>query len=233
MTSARLQQASRKPCSCPCSTFATTLRLSLPSSSRSPSGSSRRRHLGKVRGAEDALNAQRVSELEGQLERQLEVAGEDASRLEALETYVERTYTPLMADRLAGDSTAVVLFGPVSETVRTAIEATPDSSVSARTVVLDIPLDPERLDDLLTSQEDLTGFAGGGDPARLGDRRSAVSSGRGRGGGALPRVAAELVAELEGARPPRQPGRSWPGAGSPRPISSPRNARRPRPSSTV
>jgi hypothetical protein len=58
---------------------------------------------GKVRGAEDALNAQRVSELEGELERQQDVASEDASRLGALETYVERTYTPLMADRLAGE----------------------------------------------------------------------------------------------------------------------------------
>ena len=54
------------------------------------------------------------------------------ARLEALETYVERTYTPLMADRLAGDSTAVVLFGPVSETVRTAIEATLRDSGASR-----------------------------------------------------------------------------------------------------
>jgi hypothetical protein len=155
---------------------------------------------GKVRGAENALNAQRVSELESQLERQQEVASEDASRLDALETYVGRTYTPLIADRLAGESAAVVLFGSVSETIRAAIEATLRDSggVSARVVVLDVPLDPERLDDLLTSQEDLAGFAGG-DFGSLGEEigRELVD-----GVGEdplLPRIAAELVAELEGS----------------------------------
>jgi hypothetical protein len=169
---------------------------------------------GKVRGAEDALNAQRVSELEGQLERQQEVASEDASRLGALETYVERTYTPLMADRLAGESTAVVLFGPVSETVRTAIEATLRDSggVSARTVVLDVPLDPERLDDLLTSQEDLIGFAG----EDLGSLGEEIGRELVEGVGEdplLPQVAAELVAELEGSTTAEVTGavvaRSW------------------------
>jgi hypothetical protein len=155
---------------------------------------------GKVRGAEDALNAQRVSELEGELERQQEVASEDASRLGALETYVERTYTPLMDNRLAGESAAVVLVGPVSETVRTAIEATLRDSggVSARVVALDVPLDPERLDDLLTSQEDLAGLAGD-DLGSLGEEigRELVD-GVGEDP-VLPQVAEELVAELEGS----------------------------------
>jgi Copper transport outer membrane protein, MctB len=169
---------------------------------------------GKVRGAEDALNAQRVSELEGELERQQEVASEDASRLGALETYVERTYTPLMADRLAGESAAVVLVGPVSETVRTAIEATLRDSggVSARVVALDVPLDPERLDDLLTSQEDLAGLAGD-DLGSLGEEigRELVD-GVGEDP-VLPQVAEELVAELEGSTTAEATGvvvaRSW------------------------
>lgn len=169
---------------------------------------------GKVRGAEDTLNAQRVSELEGELERQQEVASEDASRLGALETYVERTYTPLMADRLAGESAAVVLVGPVSETVRTAIEATLRDSggVSARVVALDVPLDPERLDDLLTSQEDLAGLAGD-DLGSLGEEigRELVD-GVGEDP-VLPQVAEELVAELEGSTTAEATGvvvaRSW------------------------
>jgi hypothetical protein len=155
---------------------------------------------GKVRGAEDALNAQRVSELESQLERQRETVSEDAGRLDALETYVERTYTPLMADRLAGESTAVVLFGPVADPIRSAIETTlrDAGGIPARVVVLDVPLDPERLDDLLTTQEDLSAFAGE-DVGALGE---AIGEELVQGVGEeplLPRVAAELVAELEGS----------------------------------
>jgi Copper transport outer membrane protein, MctB len=155
---------------------------------------------GKVRGAEDTLNAQRVSELEGELERQQEVASADASRLEGLETYVERTYSPLMTDRLAGESTAIVLFGPVSEAVRSAVETTLRDSggVPARVVALDVPLDAARLDDLLASQEDLAHLAGD-DFGQLGEeigRELVEGSGEEP---LLPRVAAELVAEVEGS----------------------------------
>ena len=64
--------------------------------------------------------------------------------------------------------------------------------------MLDIPLDPERLDDLLTSQEDLTGFAG----EDLGSLGEEIGRELVEGVGEeplLPRVAAELVAELEGS----------------------------------
>jgi hypothetical protein len=155
---------------------------------------------GKVRGAEDALNAQRVSELEGQLERQQEAATEDAERLEALEAYVERTYSPLMTDRLAGESTAVVLFGSVPEAVRTAIEATLRDSggVSARVVALDVPLDPERVADLLAGEEDLAGLAGE-DLGSLGQEIGSELAGGTGEDPLFPRMAEELVAELEGS----------------------------------
>src|SRR5215210_4996312 len=155
---------------------------------------------GKVRGAEDTLNAQRVAELETRLERQQELAAQDSSRLEALEAYVERTYTPLVTNRLAGESTAVVFFGSVAEPVRTAISATLRDSggLSARTVALDMPLDPERLDDLLTSEEDLARFAD--DDFRSLGEEIGHELVEGVGDDALlPRVAAELVAELEGS----------------------------------
>jgi hypothetical protein len=155
---------------------------------------------GKVRGAEDALNAQRVAELEGELERQRELASEDTGRLDALETYVERTYTPLMAERLAGESTAVVLLGPVSEGLRSAIEAALRDSggVSARVVALDLPLDAERVDSLLAGDEDLAGLSGD-DLAPLGERLGQeLVEGIGEEP-LLPSVAEELVAELEGS----------------------------------
>jgi Copper transport outer membrane protein, MctB len=169
---------------------------------------------GKVRGAEDTLNAQRVAELEDELERQQEAAGENAGRLEALETYVERTYTPLIADRLAGESTAVVLFGTVPEALRTAIETTLRDSggVSARVVSVDLPLDPERLDDLLTSDEDLAAYAGDG-LGSLGEEIGQELVGGIGEDPLLPRVAAELVAELDGSTTAEVTGvavaRSW------------------------
>lgn len=155
---------------------------------------------GKVRGAEDALNAQRAAELEAQLNRQQTASEVDAARLDALETYVERTYAPLVEERLAGESAAIVLVGTVPEGIRTAIESTlrDASGISARVVSLDVPLDPDRLTDLLSSQEDLASLADG-DFAELGEEvgRELVE---GIGDEPLlPRVAAELVAELDGS----------------------------------
>lgn len=155
---------------------------------------------GKVRGAEDALSAQRVEQLEGELERQQEAASDDSRRLAALETYVERTYTPLVTDRLAGESTAVVLVGEVSETLRASIETTlrDASGISARVVAIDVPLDPGRLDDLLTSQDDLSSFAGD-DFGPLGQAIGEELVGGIGEEPLLPRVSAELVAELDGS----------------------------------
>lgn len=169
---------------------------------------------GKVRGAEETLNAQRVAQLEAELARQEEGSSEEADRLEALEAYVERTYTPLVEDRLAGESTAVVLVGPVSEGLRSSVEATLQEAagISARVVVLDVPLDPRRLDDLLTSEEDLATYAGD-DFSALGQ---AIGEELVAGIGddpLLPRVSGELIAELNGSTTATVTGvvvaRSW------------------------
>ncbi len=173
---------------------------------------------GKVRGAEDALNAQRASDLESQLERQREAANLDAGRLEALETYVERTYLPLIDDRLAGESTAVVLIGDVPEETRTAIATTlrDASGIAAREVVLDVPLDPDRLEDVLMSQEDLESLAGN-DFGSLGEAIGEELVAGISEDPLLPRVAAELVAELDGSTTVEVTGvvvaRSWEQAG--------------------
>jgi Copper transport outer membrane protein, MctB len=169
---------------------------------------------GKVRGAEDALNAQRVARIEAELERQQEAAQEDSTRLSALETYVERTYPTLIDGRLAEESTAVVLVGEVSDGLRTAIESTlrDAAGVSARVVSLDVPLDPGRLDDLLTSKEELAGFAGD-DFGPLGE---AIGEELVLGAGETPllrELSAELVAELAGSTTPAVTGvvvaRQW------------------------
>ena len=169
---------------------------------------------GKVRGAEDALNSQRLARLESELERQQEAARDDSTRLSALETYVERTYPTLIADRLAEESTAVVLVGEVADGLRSSIESTlrEAAGVSARVVSLDVPLDPGRLDDLLTSKEDLAAFAGDD----FGPLGQAIGEELVRGAGEnplLPELSAELVAELGGSTTPAVTGvvvaRQW------------------------
>jgi Copper transport outer membrane protein, MctB len=169
---------------------------------------------GKVRGAENTLNEQRVSRLEDELERQQEAARDDSTRLSALETYVERTYPTLIAGRLADESTAIVLVGEVSDGLRSSIESTlrDAAGFSARVVSLDVPLDPARLDDLLTSKEELAAFAGD-DFGPLGE---AIGEELVLGAGEnplLPEVSSELVAELGGSTAPEVTGvvvaRQW------------------------
>jgi hypothetical protein len=180
---------------------------------------------GKVRGAEETLNSQRVAQLEAELARQEEGSSEAADRLEALEAYVERTYMPLVEDRLAGESTAIVLVGPVAEGLRSSVETTLQDAagVAARVVVVDVPLDPRRLDDLLTSEEDLATYAGD-DFSALGQ---AIGDELVTGIGEdplLPRVSGELVAELNGSTTATVTGvvvaRSWEETGEQEPATT-------------
>ncbi|MEO8289811.1 MAG: copper transporter [Gaiellaceae bacterium] len=94
-------------------------------------------------------------------------------RSQAAEKLLELTYPALMEGRLDGRGFAVLFFGPVEGSVRSAIERTlADAGAGApvRLIALDTPVDALELDGALNGNEELAQFATGGDDfADLGD----------------------------------------------------------------
>ncbi|HEY7196506.1 MAG TPA: copper transporter [Gaiellaceae bacterium] len=154
---------------------------------------------GKVGGAEDALNAYTIRQLQDDLASQKESVESDEARLDSLDTYVDRTYGELVTDRLAGTAVAIVVLGRASDGVRNAVTTTLDDAgaVSARTVALDVPVDSRALTEFLKQQEALSKYAG--DFGALG-RALGEELVKGTGDEAiLPTIQEELVEELQGS----------------------------------
>ena len=118
---------------------------------------------GNLRQAENSLRANELADLNRALE--IERLRSDAARRrgEAAEELVERAYPALMNDRLAEKDFALVFLGPVDGEIRSAVEATladAGSGTPTRMIALDVPLDPEALDEFLEGSNALARYTG-------------------------------------------------------------------------
>ena len=168
---------------------------------------------GKLSTAEEALSAAQVAELSRQLESERDRAEAAERRGEAAEELIEKAYPVLMEERLAGKEFAVLFLGPVDGDLRSSIERTladADAGGAVRMIALDLPLEPDALDEALLAREELADYAGD-DFTPLGrDLAEELLE----GGDALWSVlSAELVGERSGTPAPAVDGaivvRSW------------------------
>ena len=156
---------------------------------------------GKVRGAESSFAASERDRLRAQLAAERDAGEADRTRLASLETFVERSYMPLIEDRLRGESFAVVFLGPVDDDLQGEIARTLQDAGAggpARLVAFDVPVDPKGLDDYLHSHEGLTHYAGD-DFGNLGRRLGAELGGGAADNPVVNQVSSALVEEQSGS----------------------------------
>jgi copper transport outer membrane protein MctB len=121
--------------------------------------------------AQRAVNEQLRQDL--QTERERTAAGQE--RGETAEELFRKAYPALMEGRLAGKRFAVLFLGGVDGDLRSAVEQTlseADSGSPAgtptRLTALDLPIDPEALDEVLANRRELARFSGDHDFGDLG-----------------------------------------------------------------
>ena len=155
---------------------------------------------GKVRGAESSFAASERDRLRAELAAERDASAADRTQLSSLESFVERSYTPLMQDRLRGETFAVVFLGPVDDDLQGEIARTLQDSGAggpARLVAFDVPVDPKGLDDYLHSHEGLARYAGD-DFGNLGRRLGAELGGGATDNPVVNQVSSALIEEQSG-----------------------------------
>jgi hypothetical protein len=118
---------------------------------------------GKVKGAESSITASELNRVRSELQAERDAALSDRERLADFDAYVDLTYAPLMENRLAGKSFALVFLGPVDAGIRGSVSrALQDAGAGApaRLVAFDLPLDPTGLDQFLQSRDSLARYRG-------------------------------------------------------------------------
>ncbi|MGI8607147.1 MAG: copper transporter [Gaiellaceae bacterium] len=117
---------------------------------------------GKIRGAEDALSAGRIAQLEAELDAERTRGSSEEDRLQTSEDLIDDAYPALMENRLVDRGYAIVFLGPVDGALRSAIEGalTDADGTSVRLFAFELPVDPVSLSDFLESRESLSEYAG-------------------------------------------------------------------------
>jgi hypothetical protein len=117
---------------------------------------------GKLSDAEESLQQEKIRDLEQDLSNARSSADSAQERGAAAERLVEDAYPALMENRLEGRRVGVIFLGPVDRSVLSAVERTltdADGARPARTIGLDVPVDPADLQDTLAGDEQLATYA--------------------------------------------------------------------------
>lgn len=131
---------------------------------------------GGVDDATKVFQADRIRELEGQLDAAREQADRSGDQERAIGDLMEEVYPTLMADRLSGKRIALLFLGPVDGGIRSAVEKTltdTGAGSSERVAALEFPIDVEELDAILASDPALADYRG---DAHLGDLGEALAN---------------------------------------------------------
>lgn len=125
---------------------------------------------GKVSDARESVERSNIEELRSQLDAERARTGAVARRGRAAEQVVEAAYPALVSGRLADKRFALIFIGGADDDLRSAVQSMlfrAGSGSPLRTMVLDLPLDPDRIDEVLNGDAALADYAGD-DFGRLG-----------------------------------------------------------------
>jgi hypothetical protein len=117
---------------------------------------------GKLSDAEESLQQEKIRDLEQDLRNEQSSADSAEERGAAAERLVEDAYPVLMEQRLEDRRVAVIFLGPVDRSILSAVERTltdADGGRPARTIGLEVPVDPVDLQDTLAGDEQLAAYA--------------------------------------------------------------------------
>jgi hypothetical protein len=116
---------------------------------------------GNLSEAQTSFERAEISRLNEELSEERALSDAVGRRGDAATELLEQAYPALMANRLAGLDFALLFLGPVQGDVRSAIERTlgdAGAGSPVRVIAIDTPVDVRRLDDELSSDEELASY---------------------------------------------------------------------------
>ena len=130
---------------------------------------------GAVDEATKSFQDSRIQSLEKELDAERARGDRSEKQQEAIADVMNDVYPALMEGRLAAKRYALVFLGPIDGGVRSAVEKTltdADSGSPLRVTALELPVDVDAIDEMLTGDPGLASYVG---DARLGDLGGALA----------------------------------------------------------